>query len=131
MMKLYYALIPKPHYISKNVSIIKKEKEIAKIKKIKIFISQKIFFNFNKFKHKILFLIIQILIFKNDLEFFEKLLKTEPNENKIIFKNSNIFYENKNDEVLFINKINKSKFFYDSNNLQNVLFQKIKFLIFL
>ena len=63
--------------------------------------------------------------------FFEKLLKTEPNENQIIFKNSNIFYENKYNEILFINKINNSRFFYDSNNLQNVLFQKIKFLIFL
>ena len=57
----------------------------------------------------------------NDLAFFEKLLKTEPNENQIIFKNSNIFYENKFNEILFINKISNSRFFYDSNNLQNVL----------
>ena len=50
---------------------------------------------------------------------------------KLLIKNSNIFYQNKDNEILFINKINNSKFFYDSNNLQNVLFQKIKFLIFL
>ena len=51
-------------------------------------------------------------------------LKTEPNENKITIKNSNIFFKNKDDEVLFINKIDKSKFFYDSNNLKNSLTQK-------
>ena len=68
-----------------------------------------------------------ILIFSlNDLLFFEKLLKTEPNENQIIFKNSNIFYENKFNEILFINKISNSRFFYDSNNLQNVLISENK-----
>ena len=123
--EIIYSFIPSPHYISKNVSIIKKEKEIANIGSIKILISSKNFFLFNN-------LSIQDIIFNNtdfniqfeDFSFFEQLLKTEPNENKIIIKNSNIFYQNKDDEILFINKIKNSKFFYDSNNLQNVLISR-------
>ena len=36
---------------------------------------------------------------------FKNLLETAPNENKIVIKNSNIFFKNEDDEVLFINKI--------------------------
>ena len=48
-------------------------------------------------------------------------MKTEPSDNKIIFKNSNIFFKDSYDETLFINKIKKSEFYYDSINLVNVL----------
>ena len=124
---LYYALIPSPHYISKDVSIFKDERKIAKVKKMKIYISSKKFFTFNRILIKdIIFNNSDFNIQLNDLSFFVKLLKTEPNENQIIFKNSNIFYENKYNEILFINKINNSRFFYDSNNLQNVLVSENK-----
>ena len=59
-------------------------------------------------------------VYKEDFIFFENLLKTEPNENEILIKKV-IFFKNKDDEVLFINKIFNGKFYYDSNNLQNVL----------
>ena len=125
--ELYYALIPSPHYLSKNVSILKDKRKIAKIEKMKILISSKNFFNFNKiFIKDIIFDKADFNIQLNDLSFFEKLLKTEPNENQIIFKSSNIFYENKYNEILFINKIRNSRFFYDSNNLQNVLVSENK-----
>ena len=125
--ELYYALIPFPHYVSKNVSILKDKRKIAKVKKMKIYISSKNFFDFNKILIKdIIFDNADFNIQLNDFEFFEKLLKTEPNENQIIFKNSNIFYENKFNEILFINKISNSRFFYDSNNLQNVLISNNK-----
>ena len=94
---------------------------------MKILISSKNFFNFNKiFIKDIIFDKADFNIQLNDLSFFENLLKTEPNENQIIFKNSNIFYENKYNEILFINKISNSRFFYDSNNLQNVLVSENK-----
>ena len=61
---------------------------------------------------------------KEDLFFFEDLLKTEPNENKIIFKKSNLFFNTEDDQLLFLNKINNSEFFYDQFNLENVLISK-------
>ena len=63
-------------------------------------------------------------IFMEDFIFFEELLKTEPSENKIIIKNSNIFFKNDDDEILFINRIKKSEFYYDSYNLKNILSSK-------
>tara|TARA_Y100001980_G_C14537910_1_gene314965 strand:- start:500 stop:1990 length:1491 start_codon:yes stop_codon:yes gene_type:complete len=125
--ELFYSLLPSPHYSSKNVSILKDEKIIAKVKNIKIFISSKNLFSFNKVLIKdIVFNNADFNIQLNDLTFFLELLNTEPNENKISIKNSNIFYENKDEEILFINKIRNSKFFYDSKNLQNVLFSENK-----
>ena len=53
-------------------------------------------------------------------------MKTAPNENKIIIRNSDIFYKNDYDEVLFINKIYHSKFYYDSSKLKNILSSKNK-----
>ena len=125
--ELYYSLLPSPHYSSKNVLILKDKKNIAKVKNIKILISSKNFFTFNKILIKdIIFNNADFNIQLNDLTFFLRLLKTEPNDNKIVIKNSNIFYENKDEEILFINKIRNSKFFYDSKNLQNVLFSENK-----
>ena len=63
-------------------------------------------------------------IYLKDFSFFSELLKIAPNENKILFKNSNIFFKSRDDDVLFINKIDNSKFYFDSNNLQNVLTMK-------
>ena len=60
-------------------------------------------------------------VYLEDFVFFENLLKTEPNDNSISFKKSNIFFKNKDDEILFINKTLNSSFYYDSKNLQNVL----------
>ena len=123
--EIYYTLLPSPHYSSKNTTILKDKKKIANIGNIKIFISPKKFFSFNKvFIKDIILNKADFDIQFNDLSFFQKLLKTEPNENKIVIKNSNIFYENKDEEILFINKLSNSKFFYDQKNLQNVLYAK-------
>ncbi len=120
-----YGLLPKPHFVAKNLSIFHNEKEIASVENLKLFTSINKLFSFNKTNLKdLIFKNVDFSIYKNDLSFFTDLLKIEPNENKIIFKNSNIFFKNSANEVLFINKIKKSEFFYDSNNLQNILNSK-------
>ena len=45
---------------------------------------------------------------------------------EIKIKRSNIFFTNKDNEVLFINQINDSNFYYDLKNLKNVLFLKAR-----
>ena len=88
--KIRYALLPRPHFTTKNLSIIREKNEIGKAQNFKIFIGIKNFLRFDQ-------TIIEDLVFvktdfnfnKEDLFFFEDLLKTEPNENKIIFKKSN------------------------------------------
>ncbi len=118
---LNYGLLPKPHFSSKNSVILRDKNEIASIDKFKIFISVGDFFSFNEAELKDLtFKKADFNIYKNDLMFFKELLNIEPNENKILIKDSTIFFKNNLDEVIFINKIKNSKFFYDSNKLANI-----------
>ena len=123
--KINYGLLPKPHFSAKNLSILRGKKEIGYTKNLKIFFKINKFFSINKIDTKnLVFHKTDFNIYLNDFLFFKNLLKTEPNENKIIFKNSNIFFKNEDEEVLFINKIYKNEFYYDSKNLLNVLTAK-------
>ncbi len=120
--KINYGLLPKPHFVTKNLSIFLDKKKIANVENFKTFISIGNFFSLNNLEIKdLIFRKADFNINSNDLSFFTNLLKTEPNENKIIIKNSDIFFKNENDEVLFINKIYNSQFYYDFNNLENTL----------
>ncbi len=119
--EIKYGMLPKPHFVAENLFILHNEKKIGVAKNFKIFISADKFFSFNNVEVKdLIFNKTDFSIYKDDLVFFEKLLKTEPSENKIIIKNSNIFFKNDNDDTLFINKIKKSEFYYDSNKLLNI-----------
>jgi hypothetical protein len=123
--KISYKLFPKPNFSSKNLSIFNDKKEIASVKNFKVFISAKNFFKINQVQTKDLILDnTDFNIKKNDLNFFTNLMKIEPNRNKIVIEDSNIFFKNQSDEVLFINQIIKSSFYYDFKNLKNVLNSK-------
>ena len=125
--KLNYNLFPKPNFSSKNLSILNNEKEIGIVKNFKIFISFKNFFKINQIQTlDLIFDKTDFNIKKNDLGFFVNLMKIEPSKNKIIITKSNIFFRNKNDEVLFINQIKNSSFYFDIQNLKNVLSSKNK-----
>jgi len=125
--KISYNLFPKPNFTSKNLSIINNENEIAVVKKFKIFISFKNFFKINEIKSQDLIIDkADFNITKNDLNFFKDLMKIEPNKNKILIKRSNVFFKNKNDEVLFINQIKSSSIYFDLTNLENVFTSKNK-----
>ena len=120
-----YGLIPRPHFVVKNLPIIFDKKEIGVIKNFKSYIALNNFFLSKNIEIKdLIFNKTDFYLKKNDLIFFEGLLMTPPNDNKIIIKNSNIFFENENDELLFLNKIKNSKFYYDSMNLENTFTSK-------
>jgi len=123
--KINYGLLPKPHFSAKNLLILRKNKKIGITNNLKVYISVGHFFSLNKIKmENLVFNKTDFNIYFDDLIFFENLLKTEPNENKIFFKRSNIFFKDKNEETLFINKINNSEFYYDPKKLQNILLSK-------
>ena len=125
--RIQYNFFPKPHYSSKNLSILSDKRKIAKVKNFKIFIDFKNFFNFNEIQTEdVIFDKADFNFKKSDLSFFTDLLKTEPNRNVIKIKRSNLFFTNSDDEVLFINQINDSNFYYDLKNLKNALVLKGK-----
>ena len=122
-----YNFFPKPHFSSKNLFILNDQKKIGEVKNFRIYIDFKNFFKFNQIQTQDIILDkVDFNIKKSDLSFFTNLLKTEPSRNKLKIKRSNIFFTNKNDEVLFINQINDSQFYYDFKNLKNVLVSKSK-----
>lgn len=123
--EIHYSFFPKPHFFIKDISILQKKREIGITENLKVFIDTNKLFSLNKITIKdLIFKKTDFNIYFEDIVFFENLLKTAPNENNIFFKKSNIFFKSSDDEILFINKINTSKFFYDSKNLQNVLESK-------
>tara|TARA_Y100001970_G_C14252613_1_gene872926 strand:+ start:4413 stop:5900 length:1488 start_codon:yes stop_codon:yes gene_type:complete len=123
--EINYSFLPKPHYIIKDLSILNKDVEIGKVGSLKIFITINNFFSSKNLKITDIVLDkTEFNINKDDLIFFQNLLNSKPSKNKINIKNSVIFYKNENDEVLFINKIFNSKFYYDSNYLENILTSK-------
>ena len=123
--KISFSLLPKPHFVSKNFSILKDGKEIAIVKKFKIYISNKKYFSFNEiFIRDLIFDRAEFNLNKKNFDFFKKLLVTDPNKDNIIIKKSKIFFKDLADDTLFILKINEGKFFYDYNKLENVLTSK-------
>ena len=122
-----YNFFPKPHFSSKNLLILNDQRKIGEVKNFRIYINFKNFFKFNQIQTRDIILDkVDFNIKKSDLSFFTNLLKTEPNRNKLKIKRSNIFFTNKSEEVLFINQINDSQFYYDLKNLKNVLVSKSK-----
>ena len=125
--QISYNLFPKPNFSSKGLSILRNEKDIGIVKNFKIFIGFKNFFRINQIQTLDLVLDkSEFNIKKDDLVFFSNLMKIEPNKNKMIIKNSNIFFKNKADEVLFINQIKNSSLYFDLQNLKNVFTSKNK-----
>ena len=123
--EIQYNFFPKPHFSSKDIFILNDLRKVGEVKNFKIFIDFKNFFKFNQIQTQdVIFDKTDFNIKKSDLNFFTNLLKIEPNRNKIRIKRSNLFFTNKDDEVLFINQINDSNFYYDLKNLKNVIVSK-------
>ena len=123
--KVKYALFPKPYFLTNNLSILDNKKTIAEVKKFKTFISLDRFFEKNYVNIKdVIFDDTEFSLNKDNINFFKKLFIRKPNKNNITIKNSTIFFKNLSDEVLFLGKINSSKFFYDEKKLNNNLISK-------
>ena len=125
--EINYSLFPKPHFFTSNALILKNKKELGLSKTFRVFISFRNLFSYNNLE--IQDLVLEKTDFNldiNDTFFFKELLNIEPNKNKILIKNSNIFFRSYDKEVLFINKIFDCKIFYDFNNFENVLSTKNK-----
>ena len=121
--EIKYNFFPRPHFTTIDTTIINDQEEISKISKLKIFVK------FNKLSSikniEAYDIILENANFDIDIEnynFFLKLLdKSFKNENLTI-KNSNIFFKNLDNEVLFINKVLKLKYYYEQKELRNIFY---------
>ncbi|MDB3974901.1 hypothetical protein N9430_01690 [Candidatus Pelagibacter sp.] len=123
--KLDYKFLPRPHFVTIESSIKTNENNISEINKLKIYISLESLFSLKNMKIKNV--IIEEANFnlnKNNYDFFIKLLGSDFEDIKLEILESNIFYKNLENDVLFINHIESAKYFYDPKKFKNILFSK-------
>ncbi len=120
-----YNLFPKPHFIITGSKIVKNEKEISKINKLKIFISFDDLFSLKNIEVRDLILENANFDFNtNNYNFLIELLNRSFQDGDIIINNSNVFFRNIEDEVLFITKIFKMKYYFDSKEFKNIFYSE-------
>ena len=123
--KLKYKFLPRPHFITNQSSIIFDENKISEINKLKIYVSLKNLFSIKNMK--VQDVIIEegnFSLNKKNYGFFINLLDNNFKDIKLQVINSNIFYRNLENDVLFINKIINAKYIHDPNESKNILYSK-------
>ncbi|WP_435165374.1 hypothetical protein [Candidatus Pelagibacter bacterium nBUS_28] len=123
--KLDYKFLPRPHFITRQSLVILDENKISKIDKLKIYVSLESLFSLKNMK--ITNVIIEEANFnlnKNNYSFFIKLLDSNFEDIKLEIVDSNIFYKNLENDVLFINHIENIKYIYDPKEFKNILYSK-------
>jgi hypothetical protein len=123
--ELDYKFLPRPHFITSKSSVIFNKNKISKINKLKIYVSLESLFSLKNMKVKNI--IIEKANFNlnnNNYSFFIKLLDNNFEDIKLEILDSNIFYKNLENDVLFINHIEKAKYIYDPKEFKNILYSK-------
>jgi hypothetical protein len=122
--EINYSILPSPHIQIKNVKIFNSKSdtlnELAQIKDLKIFISQKNLFDQNNLKiRKILINHANFSIRKSDFKFINDFINQKFSTKKIIIKNSNIFYKGQDNETISIFKISNLDLFLNIKKFLN------------
>ncbi len=120
-----YNFFPRPHFIAFDTKILNDQNEISKISKLKIFISLNNLHSLKKIKVRDLILENgNFNLNKKNYNFFLELLNKSFQDGNLIIKDSNIFFKNLDNEVLFINKALKIKYYYDHKELKNIFYSE-------
>ena len=120
-----YNIFPRPHFTSYKTSIFDDNYEISKIKKLKIYISLDNLFSLKNIEiQKIKIHEANFNLNNKNYNFFINLQNNNFNDYKLEIINSNIFFRNIEDEVLFINKILNMKYFYDYKEFKNITYSE-------
>ena len=123
--KLDYKFLPRPHFITSESSLIFNENKISEINKLKIYVSLESLFSLKNMKIKnVKIEKANFNLNKNNHDFFIKLLDSDFEDIKLEILDSNIFYKNLENDVLFINNIESAKYIYDVKKFKNILFSK-------
>ena len=121
-----YSILPKPHFQINNVVIFNKnndfQKEIAQIKKLKIYITQSNFFKKQKLKIKYVeFFDTNFFFDKSDSTFLKNFFVRGFNKNPLNIKRANLFYQNMDKETISFVNLKKINMVYNNKTNQHNL----------
>ena len=121
-----YLILPKPHFLIKDSKLLlntpEKQKPIAEIKYVKIFLNQGNFFDKEKMNiQKVLINEANFSLLTKDLKLLKNFRSKKFSNKKINIINSNIFLKDSLDEIISIIKIKKAISFFDNKKLLNFI----------
>jgi len=123
--ELNYKFLPRPHFTINESSVILNENKISKINELKIYVSLKNLFSIKNIKiQNVIIKEANFNLNKNNYGLFVKLLDSDFGDIKLEILDSNIFYRNLENDVLFINHIESAKYIYDPKQFKNILYSK-------
>ena len=122
---MQYNILPSPHFLIKDSKILiddnAKIKSIADIKNLKIFLSQKNFFDKTKISlKKIMINNANFSLLRNDLKLLDDLSDKKFSNKKIKITNSKIFFKDNTEEVISIIKIKSAILLFDDKKSLNL-----------
>ena len=118
---LEYRILPTPHFLLKEKKLLFEANDIAIVGKAKFKVSLNFLAHKNFNVREIVLDKARFNLNEKELKFFDDILDFNLLESVIKIKNSNIFFENDTEEVLFINQIKNLKIFNDKFTFENVL----------
>ncbi len=122
---LNYNFFPRPHFKIQNVNIFIENNNISEIEELSIYLSVNSLFSTKNIKIKdVLINKANFKLNKKTYTFFLNLLGNEFTNGALKIKNSNIFFNNSENDVLFINKILNMKYYYDVKEMKNISYSE-------
>ena len=120
-----YYILPTPHFLIKDAKIFKDKIEntnsLAEIKNLKVFVSQKNFFDKEKiYINEVVIDDANFSLLKNDFKLLNDISNKKFSNKEIKIINSNIFFKNNSNETISIIRISKAFLFFDSLKLLNL-----------
>ena len=107
-----YNFFPNPHFTIIDSTIFNNQKKVSNIGKLKIFISLNNFLSSKNIEARDISLEkANFNLNKKNYNFFLELLKKNFKKGNLVIKDSNIFFRHLDNEVLFISKIFKVKYY--------------------
>ena len=124
--EINYSILPKPHFQINDVKIFNKkkdfQKEIAEIKRIKIYIFQNNFFKKKNLEIKSVELIqANFFIDKFDIPFFKSFFRKGFSERPMAIKRANLFYQDINKGTISFLNLKKVNINYNNKIKQDIL----------
>ena len=125
-----YSILPKPHYIVKDVVIFNEktgyQKEFSQIKQLRIFINQNNFFKMNNVIKKIEIKKANFFIENSDFNFINNFLDNGFSKKNIKVLKSKIFYKSNEGQIVLFFTLENILIFHDELNKENSLISKGK-----